>query len=193
MKKHDEGYALVLVVVVIAVFSLIVIPSVLQTALANMEGQRDSIDRMTDKYKVQGEIEIAVAQLNAEIEAIPPEENEVKVSSGAGENNDYRVAAIIEWIKKNLSPDEADPASIKIIDNRFFCNIPLQKASDSGNTRIDFTVELSGIIDEMDSEGIQKCYKITFEKLRYSSFDISVTSEPDASVPATSETTGGDG
>jgi len=63
MKKHDEGYALVLVLVVIVVLG-IVASALLGLSLRNLQSQTDSVDRMVAKYKAEGEIEIIVAQLN---------------------------------------------------------------------------------------------------------------------------------
>ena len=60
MKKHNEGYALVLVLVVITVLCLV---SMAMTAasLKNLKNQQDSIERMEAKYAAQGEIEKFVA------------------------------------------------------------------------------------------------------------------------------------
>lgn len=62
MKKHDEGYALVLVLVVMIVMSLVV-ASVLALSLRNMQNQTASIQRMQDKYAAQGQIEKTIQDI----------------------------------------------------------------------------------------------------------------------------------
>jgi len=62
MKKHDEGYALVLVLVVMVVLCLVA-TSVLTIALNNLKKQEDSVARMKAKYEAQGKIEEFYANL----------------------------------------------------------------------------------------------------------------------------------
>ena len=63
MKKHNEGYALVLVLVVLTVLSLVAM-AMTAASLKNLKNQQDSIERMEAKYAAQGEIEKVIAQLN---------------------------------------------------------------------------------------------------------------------------------
>lgn len=63
MKKHNEGYALVLVLVVITVLSLVAM-AMTAASLRNLQNQQKSIERMEAKYAAQGEIEKAIANLN---------------------------------------------------------------------------------------------------------------------------------
>ena len=62
MKKHDEGYALVFVVVVMAVLMLVAL-SVMSLSLRNLQSQQNSIERMEAKYAAQGQVEIIQAEL----------------------------------------------------------------------------------------------------------------------------------
>ena len=64
MKKHDEGYALVLVLVVMIVISLVA-ATVLTFSLRNLQNQQKSIQRMEDKYEAQGKIEKEVQKIIA--------------------------------------------------------------------------------------------------------------------------------
>ena len=64
MKKHNEGYALVLVLVVITVLSLVAM-AMTAASLRNLQNQQKSIERMEAKYTAQGEIEKVIAQLDA--------------------------------------------------------------------------------------------------------------------------------
>lgn len=62
MKKHDEGYALVLVLVVITVLCLVAM-AMMAASLKNLTNQQSSIERMQAKYQAQGEIEKVIAAL----------------------------------------------------------------------------------------------------------------------------------
>ena len=66
MKKHDEGYALVLVLVVMLVLCLVA-TSVLTIALNNLKKQETSVARMKAKYEAQGKIEEFYANLQYDI------------------------------------------------------------------------------------------------------------------------------
>ena len=66
MKKHDEGYALVLVLVVMLVLCLVA-TSVLTIALNNLKKQETSVARMKAKYEAQGKIEEFYARVQSEI------------------------------------------------------------------------------------------------------------------------------
>ena len=63
MRKHDEGYVLAYVMIVVAILTLVAM-SVLTVALTNMQQQRTQIEIMQDKYAVQGDIEQTIACLN---------------------------------------------------------------------------------------------------------------------------------
>lgn len=67
MKKHNEGYALVLVLVVLAVLSLVAM-AMTAASLKNLQNQQASIERMEAKYAAQGEIEKVIAKLDQQIE-----------------------------------------------------------------------------------------------------------------------------
>lgn len=62
MKKHDEGYVLPLVLVVMIVMCLIA-TSLMSFSLQNLKSQQASIDRMVEKYEAEGAVEIVVAKL----------------------------------------------------------------------------------------------------------------------------------
>lgn len=64
MKKHNEGYSLVLVLVVLTVLSLVA-SFILSFSLRNLQSQTASVERMEQKYAAAGEIEKIVAQLEA--------------------------------------------------------------------------------------------------------------------------------
>ena len=62
MKKHNEGYTLVYVLVVLAVLCLVA-SAVLSSAIRNLQFQKKAAASMADKYTVQGEIDRIRLQL----------------------------------------------------------------------------------------------------------------------------------
>ena len=64
MKKHDEGYVLVYVTVVLLVFCLVA-TTILTGALNNLRNQQNAIAKMEDQYAAAGEIEKVIAQWSA--------------------------------------------------------------------------------------------------------------------------------
>lgn len=62
MKKHNEGYTLPLVMVVLLVLAIVAV-TIMTTSLKNMLRQQQFIETMNDQYKAQGQIEAVVAQL----------------------------------------------------------------------------------------------------------------------------------
>lgn len=70
MRKHNEGYVLVLVLVVLIVLCLFS-TAILTGAQRNLQAQMSSLAYMEDKYRAQGEIEKFVTKLEALAEAEP--------------------------------------------------------------------------------------------------------------------------
>lgn len=62
MKKNNEGYVLVFVVVVMLVLALVA-TAVMTFSLHSLKSQQNSIQRTQDQYAAAGEIEKVVAQL----------------------------------------------------------------------------------------------------------------------------------
>lgn len=63
MKKHDEGYVLVYVTVVLLVFCLVA-TTILTGAHRNLQNQQNANEKMKDQYAAAGMIEQIVAQLS---------------------------------------------------------------------------------------------------------------------------------
>lgn len=61
MKKHDEGYVLAYVTVVLLVFCLVA-TVILTGALRNLQNQQNTITQMKDQYAAEGMIEQVMAQ-----------------------------------------------------------------------------------------------------------------------------------
>lgn len=60
--KHNEGYTLPLVMVVLLVLAIVAV-TIMTTSLKNMQRQQSFIETMKAQYAAQGEIEKIVAQL----------------------------------------------------------------------------------------------------------------------------------
>lgn len=63
MKKHDEGYVLAFVLIVIVVLCLVAV-SMMTVALQNIQAQTASVKQMQNKYTAMGDLEIE--QMNVE-------------------------------------------------------------------------------------------------------------------------------
>ena len=61
MKKHDEGYVLAYVTVVLLLFCLIA-TMILTGALKNLTIQQDTVQHMKDRYAAEGMIQQVIAQ-----------------------------------------------------------------------------------------------------------------------------------
>ena len=62
MKKHNEGYTLPLVMVVLLVLAIVAV-TIMTTSLKNMQRQQGFIETMKAQYAAQGQIEAIVGQL----------------------------------------------------------------------------------------------------------------------------------
>lgn len=63
MKKHNEGYTLVLVLVVMLVLTTVA-TAILTFSVSNLKNQQAMVERMEAKYEAMGAIEAAMAQLD---------------------------------------------------------------------------------------------------------------------------------
>ena len=88
MKKHNEGYTLPLVLVVMIVLSLVAL-GVMSVSLHNLQAQQASIQRMESKYAAQGELEKAVANLSLVLAT----NQALSANETGGETQDPKVAA----------------------------------------------------------------------------------------------------
>ena len=68
MRKYNEGYALVLVLVVLTVIGLLA-TFILSFSLSNLQNQQASLNRMQEEYVAAGEIEKSIVKLESQIDA----------------------------------------------------------------------------------------------------------------------------
>ena len=132
MRKYNEGYALVLVLVVLIVLALL--SSVILTgAQRNLEAQVNSVDYMTAKYKAQGEVEIIVASLES---LLNDGTGTVQLRNKSGEN--LTVKVIVESPNVKIT---------SIYDNvQVDCTLTLSCNGIAGSEEIGYTIaEFTGI------------------------------------------------
>ena len=77
MKKHNEGYTLVLVMVVLIVLSLLS-TLILSASLRNLESQQNSVERMQDRYTARGQLEKMIQTMKNSTEPLHFGEDAVK-------------------------------------------------------------------------------------------------------------------
>lgn len=148
MKKHDEGYVLAFVMVVITVLCLIAV-LLMPLSLRNLEAQNDSIRRMQDKYAAQGVIETVVAKMNSAIEI--EKLDDLETDLGAGLNEETTVSI-------NFSEESTE--------DTFDAEVII--ASESGSTKVTATLSWTAVGDEENGK-----YLITTRELRYVAYLIS--------------------
>ena len=78
MKKHDEGYVLAYVTVVLLLFCLIA-TGILTGAMKNMTNQQDTIQRMKDRYAAEGIIQQVISRWTTFVWSNYSEENNVVI------------------------------------------------------------------------------------------------------------------
>ena len=187
MKKHDDGYVLPFVLMVMIVLC-IMSTSLMTAALRNLKNQQKFTEQMVEKYAAEGEIEKIVAQLSREVhfmgfEYTPSEETETERPEP--EDDEIR-SDILDRIKDLVDEDlvEYSGDKITITDNEEekYVSCILKVKSSKESPIITAEIELSGAIviqppeDEVtsgDPGTTEKTYSISDLKLTYKSYEIS--------------------
>jgi len=158
MKKHNEGYTLPLVLVVMIVMCLIAV-SVMSVALHNLQAQKAPITRMQDKYEAQGEVETVIAIIEKGLsnplilhhtQLANAKEDVEKVISDVNEQSDAD-CSFVEWIDGTHGS----------------CTVKILCMSDM--TKIECVIRLNSVIDAE--------YSIQIPEITYDAYAISVISE----------------
>ena len=168
MKKHNEGYTLVLVMVVLIIICLLV-SYVLTFSLNNLKTQQTAALRVQDQYAAAGEIEAAVVQLQAFIDKYPEKVIlEVFQDSGAG--------------TCTLTTQEASPYTVTFPGTADLKNGKLFLTVQSGTARIDCTLQLiaGSFKEEENNQGGITITKL--EGVEYLSYEMSLVKEGDGNA-----------
>lgn len=190
MKKHDDGYVLPFVLMVMIVLCILS-TSLMTAALRNLKNQQKFTEQMVEKYAAEGEIEKIVAQLSREayfkdLKYTPLEETETEWPKEEEIKSDI-LDVIENLIIENLIGEdlvECSEVKITITDNEEakYVSCILKVKSSKESLIITAEIELSGAIvvqppeDEVtsgDSGTAEKKYSISDLKLTYKSYEIS--------------------
>lgn len=145
MKKHDEGYVLAFVLVVMVVLCLVAL-SIMSISLRNLQNQQASIQRMEDKYAAQGAIEKVVAQL---------------------ENATASIALDTLCQEAGVTCVKLDEATDKL-------SLSIQLTRIADTVKITCVVKLTSDSEiSTTQEGDTTVYNLTNAKLSYTSYEIS--------------------
>lgn len=188
MRKHDEGYTLLLVIVVILVLSILS-AALMSMTLGNLKSQRASVNRMTEKYSAQGELEKLVATIENELRSNSA--NEIQVDQQEitldpeNEELQYLQLAVSKWFGETavegLSVDEETTS--------FTCVLPVTASTEK--TTVACELIISGTVKEVEKETEEgqdpsggadvtehtRTFAVTFQKLTYKSYEISASNE----------------
>ena len=160
MKKHNEGYVMIMVLVALVVLSLLC-SFVLTNAVRNLHLQKVAAQRMTDKYAAQGQIEKVVAQLETAI----GQTSIMEVQLQYAQEDDIITA--LDTTNTSVLYVTARCGGVRID-----CTLTLE-----GKTGSDGSTVAAYILDQ-DGDGAYEIANLT--KVQYTNYEIS-TVEEDAS------------
>lgn len=166
MKKHNEGYTLPLVLVVMIIMCLIAV-SVMSVALHNLQSQKASIQRMESKYAAQGEIEKAVAELTARLQTVKTshgttsEVEDVKIQKPVTDVINALFLAQDETWRPVQFADESGIVWTTDDKGDFSCRVSLCTAS-NGEVNVSCTILLENVITVVDGTHFYEVPEITY-------------------------------
>lgn len=163
MRKHNEGYALVLVLVVLVVMCLLS-ATILASAQRNLTSQMSAVKHMRDKYLAQGKIE----QIVGALEWLPADTEVVGIKIGTP----LEEASLDPQIPTvTIATDEN--TTVEVMEHQHNDDVlKIQVTSKSGNVQIDCLLLLQ--CDGVTGSG--GAYMVLRPQgLSYSSYEISRT------------------
>ncbi len=139
MKKHDEGYVLSLVLVVILVLCLVA-SAILAGALSNIKAQYGQIERMQDKYDAQGKLEILVSQLETEAIWVGKEYKEESIAQVIDD-----LCSAQTDIQRYSTTEESDPekAVFAQLNHTYTFTVTAQAGDTQVSARLELTLTVS--------------------------------------------------
>lgn len=166
MKKHNEGYTLVLVLVVMLVLTTVA-TAILTFSVSNLKNQQAMVERMEAKYEAMGKLEMLVAQLRKDctIEYTPEDKTE--------DDDTSKKTVIKQWI---TSVEGVIDGEIRITGDECSFSAQFNKAGTNTNHpyTIECTVNISAKIEVGEKEDITKKATYTISKIsvEYTSYEI---------------------
>lgn len=183
MKKHNEGYALPFVLVVMIVMCLVT-TGLLDGSLRNLKSQKAMISRMQDQYAAQGAIEQVIGQLGQQNAVAEPTAEGIRtmiasLCEGAFEDDSSGALTITSSVSGEIKingNDEENPAD----STEYTVEYPFTLTSTVDKTKITCSMKFIGSIEVNAPVLGDTTYTLTKSELIYTSYDQS-----------TAETTGG--
>lgn len=173
MKKHDEGYALALVLVVLTVICIVAL-SMMSVSLSNVTRQQVNLKHMEEKYAAQGEIEKVVARLEKEL-----------LSSETPGIINVKGIDIEYWCTEQRVEYGNDLELIKDIDNdgvndagKERLTFTLTTKMPDSSVQIQCTIRITGAKIEEKTQGANIYYAVTAPAIEYDSYTILYNSNP---------------
>ena len=158
MKKHNEGYTLVLVLVVMLVLTTVA-TAILTFSVSNLKNQQGMVDRMEAKYAAQGEIEKIVGQLDKS-----------KVFNENSEQN--TIKAMKTWLEGifvgqtiNITKDDSGVLT---------CSVSISADGEKNGYRYTAScaIDISGKINAVTSGEVTTGYMISNITFKHTSYEI---------------------
>lgn len=166
MRKHNEGYALPLVLVVMVVLCLVAM-TMMSVSLRNMENQRASIERMQDQYIAEGAIEAVLAEMD--------NTNAVTITTdGANRFEDaltYRLKSYCESVNKDVVTVAGNPV-YEATDVHGEIVFTFTLVAVSGNVQVTCDMEMRTTLAGNDTN-----YLLSDTKFTYKAYTISTVAE----------------
>ena len=192
MKKHNEGYTLVLVLVVMLVLTTVA-TAILTFSVSNLKNQQGMVDRMEAKYAAMGALEVIESQLHIiEIEGEKKGESAgdiIKEQINEICNNESSVDMNITVTYPTWNESTSGTGNFE--ENYTFL-ITVQKNS------VSISCEWSLIImgtrtEQTVSDVTEKTYTFSEITFDYASYDISTVISKDNNQESTATTTSEEG
>lgn len=172
MKKHDEGYALVLVLVVMVAVCLAAV-SIMSISVSNLQDQQASVTRMQEKYEAQGKIEQVLALVEAAFSGQTDWEagslSEVCDSVEGVELTEglvYTADAVEVKVEGSEDPVKHDTLTFSL-------------SAQSGSVQIACSIVVAGDIQKVE----EMVYTVQNYKIGYTAYEITATKSDEGGAP----------
>ena len=159
MKKHNEGYALPFVLVVLIVMCLIVV-GIMDFSLRNLKSQQNTILRMEAKYEAAGQIEQIIATLeNKKTDSFQKSDTllflvsggKLKVAASGGADGSV-------WIIAELAPKKQGVFVTSAFEENGRTYVPVRAVSEGLGKKVTFIPDDLVIIGDKAYDATQELY-----------------------------------
>lgn len=159
MKKHNEGYTLAMVLMVMLVLTTVSV-AVLTAAVRNLTFQRDSVDRLNAQYQAQGQVERMLGELIQGTSA---------TTVVAGEE-----AAVLDWLE-SCGLAQTQITGITMEEDQLTCLVSLTCSETVGKYiyTVDAVITVSAKL-RIEKNGLENItgYTVSDVTTEYTSYEI---------------------